>query len=125
MHTHELLDHTFDKQFVEIEGLRWLPWVGSSYQSSHDKLLILGESVYNWTPSSEKTKDSIERSDNLRRLHVSHALNEKSKAPYVRNIERALFNMNRHQFARHLPAIQNGNQRGVYEQEALPRRIQD
>ena len=34
-------------------------------------------------------------------------------------------NLNRHQFARHLSAIQNGNQRGIYEQQALPRRIQD
>lgn len=33
--------------------------------------------------------------------------------------------MNRHQFARHLSAIQNGNQRGIYEQQALSRRIQD
>ena len=33
--------------------------------------------------------------------------------------------LNRHQFARHLSAIQNGNQRGIYEQQELPRRIQD
>ncbi|ESZ89335.1 hypothetical protein [Congregibacter litoralis] len=33
--------------------------------------------------------------------------------------------LNRHQFARHLSAIQNGYQRGVYEQQALPRRIQE
>ncbi len=33
--------------------------------------------------------------------------------------------MNRHQFARHLSAIQNGNQRGIHEQQTLSRRIQD
>ncbi|EAQ95978.1 DEAD/DEAH box helicase family protein [Congregibacter litoralis] len=33
--------------------------------------------------------------------------------------------VNRHQFARHLSAIENGYQRGVYEQQALPRRIQE
>ena len=33
--------------------------------------------------------------------------------------------VNRHQFARHLSAIQNGNQRGIHEQQALSRRIQD
>jgi hypothetical protein len=33
--------------------------------------------------------------------------------------------LNRHQFARHLSAIQNGNQRGIHEQQTLSRRIQD
>ena len=39
--------------------------------------------------------------------------------------EHDLHFLNRHQFARHLSAIQNGNQRGIYEQQALSRRIQD
>jgi hypothetical protein len=36
-----------------------------------------------------------------------------------------IINLNRHQFARHLSAIQNGNQRGIHEQQTLSRRIQD
>ena len=85
MQTHELLDQSFDEQFGQIAGLSWLPWVG----------LILGESVYNWTPACAETQARIEHPENLRRLHVSHALNDKSKARYVRNIERALFNKRR------------------------------
>ena len=33
--------------------------------------------------------------------------------------------MNRHQFARHLSAIQNGYQRGAYEQQEIYGRVQD
>jgi hypothetical protein len=33
--------------------------------------------------------------------------------------------VNRPQFARYLPARENGLKRGMYEQQALPRRIQD
>ena len=33
--------------------------------------------------------------------------------------------LNRPQFARHLLAIENGTKRGVYEQAALSRRVQD
>ena len=33
--------------------------------------------------------------------------------------------MNRPQFARYLPARENGLKRGIYEQQALSRRIQD
>ncbi|WP_290536302.1 hypothetical protein [Alcanivorax sp.] len=32
-----------------------------------------------------------------------------------RKTRREVFLVNRHQFARHLSAIQNGNQRGIYE----------
>jgi len=41
------MDKSFDTEFAKIEGLKWLPWVGSDYSKDENpKLLIIGETHY-------------------------------------------------------------------------------
>ncbi|WP_026956944.1 hypothetical protein [Algoriphagus vanfongensis] len=51
------MDRTTDSRFLEIKGLKWLPWVGSQFDSldTQNKLLIVGESHYH-----DNTPESIE-----------------------------------------------------------------
>src|SRR5690554_6944412 len=41
-----LLEKQFDKNFDEIEGLTWYPWVGKNYTNKDFKVLVIGESQY-------------------------------------------------------------------------------
>ncbi len=86
------LDKSFDNQLNNIEKLKWVPWVGSKYSTSARKTLILGESVYNWSPSDNGVQEFINRRDNTRRLQVRHAFNYKRKSNFVRNFEKAFYN---------------------------------
>lgn len=91
----ELLDKSYDENLQQIPQIKWLPWIGKNFSRSAQKTLIIGESVYNWKPNDLVTEELINKSDNLRRLHINHALNYKRKSKYVRNIERAIFNHKR------------------------------
>lgn len=84
----------FDEQFLLIPSLKWLPWVGSCYTKSKQKLLIIGESQYedgdNWQAGMNATRVLIEK----------NALGIKSKI--CRNTEKViLFKEN--------PTIEDGN----------------
>ena len=46
----ESFDDSFNKIIPEI---KWLPWVGNDYPNSSKKLLIIGESQYNYGANSE------------------------------------------------------------------------
>lgn len=84
-------DTSFDKQISDIEGINRLPWVGVHYSNQKVKTLLLGESVYDWSPKDPSSIEKIYDSNSLRRIHKSHALNFKKNSKFVRNIERALF----------------------------------
>jgi hypothetical protein len=84
-------DLSLDHDFENKTDIPWLPWVGCNYVSSPSKLLIIGESTYNWDPKDIKVQDRIARKDHLRVLHTNHALNFDRNSNYVRNIERAIF----------------------------------
>lgn len=40
------MDTNYDNQFLAIEGLTWLPWVGDNYANGTRRLLIVAESHY-------------------------------------------------------------------------------
>jgi len=92
-------DHVFEKN----TALKWWPWIGKEFQNSKNKTLILGESTYIWeaTKTDEierkteeaKIRERIDRNDHLRILHQNHALKFDRASKYVRNIERAIFQM--------------------------------
>lgn len=86
------IDTSYDRKFESNAGLTWLPWVGKQFSSLQNKVMLLGESTYNWAPQDELVSERISRSDHLRLLHQNHALNFKRKSKYVRNIERAIYN---------------------------------
>lgn len=47
------------KQFNNINGLTWLPWVGSEYQNlSNDRILFIGESHYYETAELQNSRSS-------------------------------------------------------------------
>ncbi|UOH77767.1 hypothetical protein MT996_11260 [Ornithobacterium rhinotracheale] len=39
------MDTSYDNAFKNIEGLRWLPFVGEKYNVSKPKVLLVGESL--------------------------------------------------------------------------------
>ena len=53
---HEALDLQFDAIFAAQESLPWWPWVGSQFHASPQRTMLLGESVYDWSPSNETCK---------------------------------------------------------------------
>lgn len=88
------LDTSFDEKFESSKLYPWLPWIGGGLSKSSVKTLILGESTYNWSVDEKKYKETeakIEGNDHLRNLHTKHAINSTSRSPFVRNIERAIF----------------------------------
>ena len=46
-------DTSFDSQFDTIENLTWKPWVGKNYSNAEHKVLIIGESHYEWPTESD------------------------------------------------------------------------
>ena len=88
----ENLDLSFDDKFLANEKLTWLPWVGVNFQATTSRTLVLGESTYNWSPSSQVVQNRINKNDHLRLVHQNNAIKFKGKSEYTRNFERAVFN---------------------------------
>lgn len=85
------LSHKFDQHFANQKALRWWPWVGADFELSSVPTMLLGESVYDWSPGTEACKKRYSLKDGLRITHANHALNFERDSAYVRNIERAIF----------------------------------
>src|SRR4051812_18579233 len=88
------LDDRFDADFEEMD-LPWLPWVGSQYQASSTKTIVLGESIYVYGDGSDQVRNRILAKDSLRRRHMRHGVLAMFKSAYVRNLERAVFQKKR------------------------------
>lgn len=84
-------DTSYDTEIEKLEGINRLPWVGNNYREQDIKVLILGESVYDWNPKDPENIGKISTPSNLRNLHNNHALDFKRKSKFVRNIERAVY----------------------------------
>jgi hypothetical protein len=84
------LDDRFDPAFEAI-GMPWLPWVGSRYQASSCKTIVLGESIYVYGDGSDTVRRRILEKDSLRKRHMRHGILAMFKSAYVRNLERAVF----------------------------------
>lgn len=90
----DCIDTSYDELFENSSLYPWLPWIGSNFSKSPIKTLILGESTYNWSQEEAtrlKIGNRIKDKEHLRILHIDHAINSESSAPFVRNIERAIF----------------------------------
>jgi hypothetical protein len=83
-----------DEKFLRIEGIKYLPWIGRNALETKERLLIIGESVYNWETEIKKRKDaqiSLERNDFARVVAYEHGIeNPDPKRVFARNIERTL-----------------------------------
>ena len=66
--------NAFDSDFNGIKGLTWLPWVGRHFSKRPQgvRLLIVGESHYDWEESG--SKDALQK-PNFTRCVVSDAIN--------------------------------------------------
>ena len=81
----------YEDTFINTMELPWLPWIGSNFDESNSRTMILGESTYNWDPNDPYVAERISKNDHLRILHKNHAINTERNSSYVRNIERAIF----------------------------------
>lgn len=88
---HESLDSSFDQAFAQQMQLRWWPWVGRKFAVSPVRTMLLGESVYDWSPGKETCRSRYAQTTGLRISHVNHALRLDRDSAYVRNVERAFF----------------------------------
>lgn len=85
-----------DKQFLKIDGLKYLPWVGKKAMQKNQKLLIIAESVYNWEKEDERRKNaqvSLDKNNFARVVAYEHGIeNPSSKRKLARNIEKITAN---------------------------------
>lgn len=82
------IDTRYDQQFAARKSLPWWPWVGCAFAESPVRTMIVGESIYMWSPEA---RERYSRADGLRVTHTNHAMALRHDSRYVRNIERALF----------------------------------
>ncbi len=86
------LDFSYDHLFEARKSLPWWPWVGSQFAASTIKTMVVGESIYEWEDKDREIfQKRYARTTGLRETHRRHALSFKRNSPYVRNIERAIF----------------------------------
>jgi hypothetical protein len=86
------LDTSYNHLFGARPSLRWWPWVGNAYATSQTRTLLLGESIYEWSPEDRVVFEKrYALSSGLRETHLRHAMDLGRNSPYVRNIERAVF----------------------------------
>lgn len=92
----DYLNTDFDNYFKKIEthGLKYYPWIGKNFMKTHDKILIVGESVYNWETAVEERKkaDSIlNKYDFARIVAFEHGIESPiPKRKFARNIEKVI-----------------------------------
>ena len=86
------LEH--DYLFEEIQGLKWLPWIGAKYFDTEQRLLIVGESHYLLPKNDkhyEKNKQEAEQPDFTRNVVQTYCLENKKPQPFYDNLNRCLF----------------------------------
>lgn len=79
---------------LEQEGLKYYPWIGSKFNTANKKLLIVGESVYNWENEEEKRKEAflaLNKFDFSRIVAFDHGIHNTAPQKYfARNIEKLI-----------------------------------
>jgi len=87
------MDSSFDNQFKEIQGLKWLPWVGENYNSlpQQYKMFVIGESHY--YDGTEKNLIDINQIDTTREVIEDMAIDRNYYGTKIfPNFHRTLFN---------------------------------
>ena len=86
------IETSLDKDFLKIENLKYLPWVGKKALNQDQKLLIIGESVYNWEKDKETREvadEAINNNNFSRIVAYEHGIEyPSSKRKVARNIEK-------------------------------------
>ena len=86
------LEH--DYLFEEIQGLKWLPWIGAKYFDTEQRLLIVGESHYLLPKNDkyyEKNKQEAEQPDFTRNVVQTYCLESTKPQLFYDNLNRCLF----------------------------------
>ncbi len=65
----------YDNDFDNIEGLKWLPWVGKNYDST--RIFILGASHYEWKDSDKG--ESSKSKKFTRKVVAEHGIDSKNE----------------------------------------------
>jgi hypothetical protein len=85
-----------DNDLSEIKNLKYLPWIGKNALLKDEKILIIGESVYNWGKNEEEKKiaqTKLKKNDFARVVIFEHGVDTSSgKRRFARNIEKILGN---------------------------------
>mgnify|MGYP006429533511 CR=1 FL=1 len=84
----------FDNDFIKINNLKYLPWIGKEVIAERQKIMIVGESVYNWENDLKRritAQIALERSDFARIVAYEHGIKYASKErKFARNIEKVM-----------------------------------
>lgn len=95
----QFLSAEFDDQFRKIDGLHYLPWVGTNFSSSdHAKILFVAESVYNWDSSNPEVHPIVSDPSFARTVISEHGFYHYIENPWnaiinsklARNLERLI-----------------------------------
>ncbi len=65
---------SFDENFKKIENLNYLPWIGKSYSNASIKLMVVGESVYDWQDEDDDSLNAVQEPDYVRNLVANQAI---------------------------------------------------
>ena len=84
-----LLSLEKDSQFRQIEGLKWLPWIGKEYFHSAHRVLIVGESHY--LTGTKTNQQEVSQPDFTRNVIQTFCVNHKNAQPTFDNLMRCLF----------------------------------
>jgi hypothetical protein len=84
------MDEGFDEAFNAMK-LAWLPWVGRGYRDADTKVVVLGESIYDYSDGDETVRSRILSKHSLRRRQMAHGILASVKSRYLSNFERAVF----------------------------------
>ncbi len=90
------MNTTLDNKFLEIKGLKWLPWVGNNYlvQECNPRMLIVGESHYH--DNSQQSKDNHEDTTFTRKIIKELAIDRHYWGTKIfPNLHKALFRNDR------------------------------
>jgi hypothetical protein len=83
-----------DNDLIKIEDLKWFPWIGNKYFDMETKVILLGESHYDWKKSDSlpKLKDKIFTRFVVAHQGLCHISSCKDYWRIFRNIERTFYN---------------------------------
>jgi hypothetical protein len=92
----ESIDYCKDSYFRTIEqnGLKYFPWIGCNFFLKDERILIVGESVYNWGKNEAERKiadDMLSKYTFARFVAFNHGLKSKdTEHKFARNLEKAI-----------------------------------
>ncbi|WP_024468004.1 hypothetical protein [Treponema pedis] len=81
------MNKQFDKLFLQIEHLKWLPWIGQNYVSSKAKLMVLGESHYLCKGDSQESYG-----EEFTREFIKMHRSGEEETNVIRNFEKTILN---------------------------------